>query len=431
MDRSLRETAALLDIAPATLRKWSAQFAVVLSDSTRQSLTAHGGAPQRHYTEADIAVLRQAKTLLRSGYTYDQVRDELSGESIADPPADRAEMSDPASALPGDTPDPPTTPPTSDEQIFDDQDETIAELERTIQAQQIQIDQLYADVLGLQLENQALRRQARPRRTEPARLPYRLGIILTLCSLLVLAGISLMLVVKPDAFRGIGGVYVAPPATSTQAPDGVEQQWPLLRPSIVPSTPAVLEPASAAAKPMPTASPAAATTLLQQVSAAEAMLQTGEISATIDYGDGSRASARIRFDLGDGQRAPHLHMTSTYTGGSGAQTVERITIGGRSWQRQPDGVWVERQANESVADQVQVFLPHARSITDPTTEMGADHSVLRWYDADYDANITLTVDHTTGIPRELRRVARAADTILTVTYSGWNTPVEIAPPDEA
>jgi hypothetical protein len=168
--------------------------------------------------------------------------------------------------------------------------------------------------------------------------------------------------------------------------------------------------------------------VLQQVAAAEAALRTGQLEATIDYGNGTRSAAQVRFDLGDTGRVPRLHIITTYQSATGTQTLERITIGDKAWQRQPNGPWTAIAEQEGAWGQVQTFLPHAASVSNPESVSGTNPVVLRWYGADRDTEVTLSVDPATGVPRELRQVGRTTGQVLTVTYSGWNTAVEITPP---
>jgi DNA-binding transcriptional MerR regulator len=71
--------AAALDVSPATLRRWSQRFDGYLSP-------AQGQGKQRHYTEADLALLRRVQALMQQGLTYDQVDRQLSGPTEAAPP---------------------------------------------------------------------------------------------------------------------------------------------------------------------------------------------------------------------------------------------------------------------------------------------------------------------------------------------------------
>lgn len=193
-------------------------------------------------------------------------------------------------------------------------------------------------------------------------------------------------------------------------------------------TPTALKPASATAKPPSATGPASAEIILLQVAEAEAALRTGQLEATITASSGPGSSARVQFDLGDEQREPRFHITTTYESTTGDQTTERITIGDQSWERQQNRQWAVRTARESALKQLQVFLPRTDSILDPKRVTVEGMYVLYWYDAARDADVTLRVDRA-GIPQQLRRVSRANGLILTVTYRGWNMKVEITPPE--
>lgn len=168
----------------------------------------------------------------------------------------------------------------------------------------------------------------------------------------------------------------------------------------------------------------------QQVAAAEAALRSGDFEATILNRDGSRSSARVRFHLGDQQQAPAFHMITLYEGIGGAppQVAERISIGDRSWQRAPNGDWSAIPEQEGAWGQVQAFLPRVAAAPGPTLGSEGSATVLQWYDAPRDVDVTLLVDPATGVPREMRQVTRATGSVLTVVYKGWNAPVDIAPP---
>ena len=198
-----------------------------------------------------------------------------------------------------------------------------------------------------------------------------------------------------------------------------------------PAPPPPLDQASVGGAPVPSAHLPSPITVLQQVAAAEAALRTGQFEAAIDYGNQNRSSAHLRFDLGDDRRAPRLHIVSQYQSASSAHIIERITIGDRSWQREIDGRWTARPAAEGVWDQVVPFLPHAGSVTSAAIAGSGNPLVLRWYDAGRDADITLVVDLASGIPLELRQTSRTTGLVLSVNYRGWNTPVEITPPEES
>jgi hypothetical protein len=156
---------------------------------------------------------------------------------------------------------------------------------------------------------------------------------------------------------------------------------------------------------------------------------TGRFDVTLTYEGGTSALAQIIFDFGDAQHAPRLHITSTYQSATGKQTVERITIGARSWERQANGPWSERSAQEGVLDQVHVYLPDSALIATARQASETGGAVLGWYDANRNADVTLTADQSTGRPRALRQVTRGTNAVLTVMYSTWNDAVEIEPPN--
>ncbi len=187
-------------------------------------------------------------------------------------------------------------------------------------------------------------------------------------------------------------------------------------------------PAPAVAEPTPTSLPPT-TLLIQQVAEAVAALRAGEIDAELTYLDGTRTYATVRFDLGDAQREARFKITTTYVGAAGTQLVERITIGDQAWQREAHGAWLATEAHETPIEQLQAFLPHLDPAVAAVAEEGLAVDALRWYDADRDTDMTLSIDRATGVPRTLQQAARVSRSVLTVTYKGWNTQVEIAPPE--
>jgi DNA-binding transcriptional MerR regulator len=553
MEYSLKEVAALLGIAPSTLRKWSEQFDALLSDSVRQAAVTGGQTTQPRYTEADFAILHRAKTLLRSGHTYDQVRRELVGDSLTDESDTSAPM---LQLVPSDDPVRASiAPQTADEHAVVEDDETTTAPASLAQAPRSPIDQFRDYLQHARVEDESLRerqqsgmtrvqqwgrallapllslsrrwrpsgsivqsdqREEQRRHTLPQepvkggsfepRTPqagsgltavtpevapneimqaierigatyradlhalrererflrlfsYRTIVILVICGSAVLMAIGIVWLGSPRVLIGISGANSAPAASSIPAATHSANSGPLasrsppaLTPTARPSsanTPKASSSVAPSPQPLPTTAPipttaptaiaalpitgsASASDILLQVAEAEAALRMGQIEATITYGAGRRSSAQVRFDLGDAQRVPRFQITTTYEGTTGAQTTERITIGDQAWERQQAGQWTVMPARESALKQLQVFLPRTDSISDGTnvTVKGATVDgtyALHWYDAARDADVTLNVD-TAGIPRQLHRVSRANGLVLTVTYSGWNTTVEIPPP---
>jgi DNA-binding transcriptional MerR regulator len=71
------QIATTLGISPATLRLWSKHFAEHLSDGAALRPRGDKRPRQRRYTDADVAVLREAGHLLTQGLTYEQVKTYL------------------------------------------------------------------------------------------------------------------------------------------------------------------------------------------------------------------------------------------------------------------------------------------------------------------------------------------------------------------
>jgi hypothetical protein len=168
--------------------------------------------------------------------------------------------------------------------------------------------------------------------------------------------------------------------------------------------------------------------VLQRVANAEAALRSGEFQSSLQYSSGTRSLSSIIFDLGDASHPPRLHLATSYQSGNQIQTIERIAIGERGWQRKADGTWTEIAETEGAWGQIQAFLPHAASASNAEIVQPGSPTILHWYDPNRSTDITLKVDPITGTPQELRQLMRTTNSILVVGFNGWNTPVEIAPP---
>ena len=79
-------------------------------------------------------------------------------------------------------------------------------------------------------------------------------------------------------------------------------------------------------------------------------------------------------------------------------------------------------------EQLQGYLPNARTITSAILVGGGGVTVLKYDDQERGADSDLSVDPATGVPLQLRQEIRPAGPTLTVTYPGWNVPVVIEPP---
>ena len=207
---------------------------------------------------------------------------------------------------------------------------------------------------------------------------------------------------------------------------------PVATPTTVPPTTPRVGPV-AIATPMvstaPTAGPAESlATVRQRVLDAEAALQRGEITATIDYGNGTCSIVEMRFDRGDARREPRLYSRSTFQGLTGIVTVERLADGTRTWERQLPGDWRLSAAPEGLWGQLSRYLPPLESIATSNSARDGMFVTLRWYDPARDADAELLVDSATGIPVSYSEKGRSTALPLVVRYRAWNAPVVITPP---
>ena len=169
--------------------------------------------------------------------------------------------------------------------------------------------------------------------------------------------------------------------------------------------------------------------VLTRVSRKESELRSGRFEVVLDLG-GQRSVADMRFDLGDQTLDARLHTTTTYVGSESSRTQERITIDEQSWQRQQGGRWLSVPEDEGVWGRLQEYLPGVSAVREVALQSSDSRvSILRWRDDVRGADVSLQVDTATGTPLKLSRQDRATATDLTVTYTGWNVPVEVVPPE--
>lgn len=191
---------------------------------------------------------------------------------------------------------------------------------------------------------------------------------------------------------------------------------PLAAPS-VPTPPTATVPIAPTTIPAAVRTPTTPPTLRQRAIMAEKTLQSGRLVATIDYGNGTRATSTLRFDFGGAGQPPTMQLTIVYEGVTGSRSTEFIASGERYWQRAADGTWAATSPLEGVRGQVSGFLPGLGAVGD-----GAASTTFHWHDDARDAAATLDVDPVTGIPQRLSRVSATNGTTLTVMFTEWNTP---------
>ena len=176
--------------------------------------------------------------------------------------------------------------------------------------------------------------------------------------------------------------------------------------------------------PDPNTGAAVQSRLIQAV----ATLRTGEIGATVDFGNGMRTVTDVRFDFGGDGSAARFAITRVYGSATGTHTQELIAIGDHTWQRVDEGAWSIVSVPVAVREQVRTLLPNVNGAMDFGPTGQNTDAAFGWSDTDRNADVTLTVDGATGIPRHLQQVTHPTDVTLSVTYTGWNTAVDIRAP---
>jgi len=185
-----------------------------------------------------------------------------------------------------------------------------------------------------------------------------------------------------------------------------------------------IAPSRAIRAPAPSADAAVRARLAQ----AEATLRTGQIGATVDFGNGMRTVTDVRFDFGGDGSAARFAITRVYGSMTGGHTQELIAIGDRTWQRMDGRAWSIVSVPVAVREQVRALLPNVNDAMDFAPTGQNTGAAFRWSDTDRNADVTLTVDGATGIPRHLQQVTHPTNATLAVTYTGWNTAVDIRAP---
>lgn len=267
-------------------------------------------------------------------------------------------------------------------------------------------------------------------------------------------GIALLAVLF-TTLRAAPGVPTAPTAThnpgqvsgrSGAATVGLlSPTAPPLQPAAPPATPRTTVPALAATAPplaatapplasAPTGSPispvAESITVpdaICLVETAVAALRTGQLEALLAYSGGGHSTLQARFNLDPAEQITGLQLTTSYQAATGARSDEYILLRDRSWRRQ-GAAWVPTTEQADIRAQFLGYLPHPGAGTGMTAQLAAGNVVLRYYDPARDADTTLTVDRGTGQPYLLRQALRQSAVVVTITYTGWNTPVQILPP---
>jgi hypothetical protein len=160
----------------------------------------------------------------------------------------------------------------------------------------------------------------------------------------------------------------------------------------------------------------------------EAGLRSGTFDVAIEYGQGHRSSVTVNFDLGDPGGVRRLSLAATSTGLSGEKRQELLAVGDRIWQRQPGGTWIPGVSQDGLWEQFQSYLPQIRGAQNLTATRSGEVLILRWADPTRGADMELQIAAIDGRLLLLREVTPTNGMVMVVTFTGWNTPVTIAPP---
>jgi hypothetical protein len=182
------------------------------------------------------------------------------------------------------------------------------------------------------------------------------------------------------------------------------------------------------ASPDPRASsPPPPAPVVEQIRAAESALVSGEMEATIAFGDGTSATTHIAFVLGDGAASPRLHITRIYSGAESTQVVEAVTVGDTTWLRTDSGDWIASATQQEIRATVRALLPTSLGMPQELQPAAGAPVTLAWHDSSRNAEVVLELDPEGRTPVRLERTDDDG-TMLTVHYRGWNTPVDVHPP---
>jgi hypothetical protein len=173
--------------------------------------------------------------------------------------------------------------------------------------------------------------------------------------------------------------------------------------------------------------PPDAAALTRREIAAESTVSAGEFAVTVTYPNGTYSRQEVRFDFRDAA-TPRLQLTATFEGANTTETVERIVIGDRAWQRDSSAPWRAITVPADKRDLIANLLPHLERVADAGVAFDGANALLRWQDSDGDA--LLRVDPVTGAPQELTRTTPASGMSLAARYVRWGSAAPITPPED-
>ncbi|MBV9789588.1 MAG: hypothetical protein JOZ51_15485, partial [Chloroflexi bacterium] len=212
----------------------------------------------------------------------------------------------------------------------------------------------------------------------------QIGVVVLLLTTAVASGILLGWLLSGDLMDRMVQSRRSPrvQASARPRPARTPATTPTAQLAIANAPTTLASPSVRATADVPALTPAIAATdepanvLFQRIVAAETGLRSGEVEAVIDYGNGSRSSAQVRFDLGTAQIPPRLDFKTVYQGSSDAQTLQEITIGDRAWERRGEDSWTVVPARKGMWDQIRFFLPGAEYGSNPSYSQQQDQATL-------------------------------------------------------
>jgi hypothetical protein len=163
------------------------------------------------------------------------------------------------------------------------------------------------------------------------------------------------------------------------------------------------------------------------------------LEAVIHFADDTHSTIEVTFDRDAEDQSPRMLFAYTYeytyslgqSDGVHVFGLERIVLGDTLWQRKSGHPWLkqpESKGSSEMAERLLIrFLPRVDAALDIQRPPGTS-GVITWYDPERNADVTLELHPDTHVPVRMTEAERGSERMLIVTYTGWNTAVEIMPP---
>lgn len=165
------------------------------------------------------------------------------------------------------------------------------------------------------------------------------------------------------------------------------------------------------------------------IATTESALRSGQFDAIMYTNDTATTSSRLLVELGEGERAPRLMLTSIYTGAAEVAISEHLYAEDQQWRRDPNGIWIEEAIPSDPQSVLGAYLPHIATATNLWAERKDDAIVVRWTMNEGAVEKQLSVDPHSWTPRLFSVRHLPTQSVLTVRYTRWNEAVEIPLPE--